>query len=314
MSSLGKKLSSLSIIIVNWNAGQQLRSCILSIVNTNFDGVDLCEVVVVDNGSIDNSLDGVGELELNIKIIRNFLNKGFAAACNQGAQVSNAEYLLFLNPDTVMFENSLTKTLEFMEREENARVGICGIKLLDENGQFSTSCARFPSVRIFFGSATGLSKLLPSIFPPHLLTAKECELSDVVDQVIGAFFLVRKSVYDKLKGFDEQFFVYFEEVDFALRAKKIGFDSYYMSGVSAYHKGGGCTDAIKATRLFYSLRSRFQYGKKHFSVINNIALFVITIFIEFSTRVALAIYRKSFSQLRETVKGYKKLFAYWING
>ncbi|KXS30779.1 MAG: putative glycosyltransferase [Candidatus Gallionella acididurans] len=300
----------ISIIIVNWNAGQQLRDCISSIGRASHDGFILSEVVVVDNGSKDDSLDGIEKMGVPVTVVRNSINRGFAAACNQGTTRAKGDYLLFLNPDTVLFEDSLTRPIEFMERKDNASIGICGIKLLDEQGSYSTSCARFPSARIFLGAATGLSKLFPRVFPRHLMSGIECKNGGVVDQVIGAFFLVRAELFNKLNGFDERFFVYFEEVDFSLRAKRLGYSSYLLTGATAFHKGGGCTDAVKAARLFYSLRSRLQYGKKHFSAADNIGLIITTIFVEFGTRVSVAVLALSSSQMRETLGGYGKLFGY----
>ncbi len=308
MSNSDEDTKSLSIVIVNWNAGQQLRDCVSSIGKASHEGFILRDVVIVDNGSTDDSLGGIEQLGGTAKVIRNSINRGFGAACNQGARETSSDYLLFLNPDTMLFDNSLSVPIAFMERNANRPIGICGIKLIDEGGQFSTSGARFPSIRIFFGAATGLSKFIPGIFPRHLLLAKECLESGVVDQVIGAFFLVRRSVYEELNGFDERFFVYFEEVDFALRAKKAGFDSYLLTEAGAYHKGGGCTDAVKATRLFYSLRSRLQYGKKHFSAAQNVALLLITFGIEFVARIAAAVLSFSSSQVQETIGGYGMLF------
>lgn len=302
----------LAIVIVNWNAGQQLRDCISSIGRASHVGFVLYEVVVVDNGSADDSLARVDQLGVPVNVIHNSENKGFAAACDQGAAQAKGDYLLFLNPDTVLFEDSLTRPIEFMERKENSSIGICGIKLLDEQGSYSTSCARFPSTRIFFGAATGLSKLFPRVFPRHLMTGIECENGGVVDQVIGAFFLVRGELFKKLNGFDERFFVYFEEVDFSLRAKRLGYSSYLLTGATAFHKGGGCTDAVKATRLFYSLRSRLQYGKKHFSAAGHLGLMITTVFVEFGTRISAAVLALSPSQMRETLSGYGKLFKYLL--
>lgn len=300
----------LAIVIVNWNAGQQLRDCIASIGRASHDGFALSGVVVVDNGSADDSLDGIAQLGVPVTVVRNPINRGFAAACNQGAAQATGDYLLFLNPDTVLFEDSLRRPIEFMELKENSAIGICGIKLLDEQGSYSTSCARFPSARMFFGAATGLSKLFPRVFPRHLMAGIECENGGVVDQVIGAFFLVRGELFRKLNGFDERFFVYFEEVDFSLRAKRLGYSSYLLTGAAAFHKGGGCTDAVKATRLFYSLRSRLQYGKKHFSGAGNMALMITTVFVEFGARIFAAVLALSPSQMRETLSGYGKLLGY----
>lgn len=307
-------MKKLDIIIVNWNLSRQLYECLYSVVTAEKYGFELDRVVVIDNASTDDSLSGLGKIKLPLYIIKNSTNRGFAAACNQGAKESKADYLLFLNPDTKLFTDSLTKPVDFMERKENHSIGICGIKLLDEQGIFSTSCARFPSIRIYFGAATGLSKLFPKAFPKHLMSSVECEGGGVVDQIIGAFFLVRGELFRNLKGFDERFFVYFEEVDFSLRAKRLGYSSYLLTKASAYHKGGGCSGSIKATRLFYSLRSRLQYGDKHFSSVDKLALFVITIFLEFGSRTFAALLTRRSSQLKETISGYRKLFENLIGG
>jgi len=301
----------MSIIIVNWNAGSQLVEVVASVAQYHHGLV--ATVIIVDNASNDDSLAQVEMLQnlpFQLQIVRNTNNRGFAAACNQGAAQAKGDYLLFLNPDTVLFEDSLTRPIGFMERKENSLIGICGIKLLDEQGSYSTSCARFPSTRIFFGAATGLSKLIPRVFPRHLMSGIECENGGVVDQVIGAFFLVRGELFRKLNGFDERFFVYFEEVDFSLRARRLGYSSYLLTGATAFHKGGGCTDAVKTTRLFYSLRSRLQYGKKHFSAAGNVALMITTVFVEFGARIFAALLALSPSQMRETLSGYGKLFGY----
>ncbi|MGH9425834.1 MAG: glycosyltransferase, partial [Terriglobia bacterium] len=117
----------------------------------------------------------------HISVLRNDVNRGFAAACNQGAAGTQADYLLFLNPDTRVFPDSLWRPLEFLEQKENARFGICGVRHVDDSGVFSTSCARFPTLRIFFGQMTGLSRLFPNGFPSHLMRESECMESREVD-------------------------------------------------------------------------------------------------------------------------------------
>ena len=304
---------SLDIIIVNWNAGEQLASCLTSIVDADHMSFKLDRVVIVDNASTDESLARIGYLDLPLQIIRNKHNKGFAAACNQGAQHSNADYLLFLNPDTKLFHNSLSESIAFMENLQNQHIGICGIKLLDDDGAIAISAARFPTLRILAGNITGLSKLLPGLFPAHLMLPHEINRSGDVDQVIGAFFLIRKKLFEELNGFDEQFFVYYEEVDFSLRAKNLGYTSYYLSDVNAYHKGGGSSEQIRATRLFYSLRSRVQYAHKHYSRCEFVILVLLTFTVEIASRILRSLYYASWTQILEVLRGYKQLVAYFIN-
>src|SRR6185436_16896564 len=230
------------------------------------------------------------------------------AACNQGAAGTQADYLLFQNPDTRVFSDSLRHPLEFLEQKQNSKFGICGVRHVDDSGAFSTSCARFPTLRIFFGQMTGLSRLLPTWFPSHLMLEAECLESREVDQIIGAFFLVRRTLFEALGGFDPRFFVYFEEVDFSLRAVQAGFRSYYLAATTVYHKGGGSSQQAKATRLFYSLRSRLLYGFKHYSFLDAFALALLTLTIEMAARLLAALGSLSLSKLVETVQGYSALF------
>src|ERR1039457_3385206 len=113
---------SLTIIIVNWNAGLQLKRCLNSIMLADKDGFMLSEVIVIDNGSKDDSLSGIDLLSIPVKVILNNSNHGFAAACNQGAKIAIGNYFLFLNPDMQLFENSLSVPIYFMQRNENAEV------------------------------------------------------------------------------------------------------------------------------------------------------------------------------------------------
>jgi len=207
---------SLDIIIVNWNAGDHLRDCLASIARTR-TGPELRRVTVVDNASSDGSLYGLEDLSVPLEIIRNDKNVGFAAACNQGAATSTADYLLFLNPDTRLFPNTLETVAHFMESERAAGIGICGVQVVDSAGRPGISCAPFPTLRAFFGRMTGLHIVLPRLFPSYHHTPAELSQSRLVDQVIGAFYFVRRDLFTRLGGFDERYFLYFEEVDFAPR-------------------------------------------------------------------------------------------------
>lgn len=302
---------TLSIIVVNWNAGDQLRACMASIVQASAGMSPSCEVIVVDNASTDDSLSGIDNHGLTVHVIANADNRGFAAACNQGARVAHGEYLLFLNPDTRLFADSLTRPMEFMTRPENSSIGICGIRLVDESGDTSTCAARFPSLRVLSGVILGLSRPFPWMFPPHLMTPRELNTSQVVDQVIGAFFLIRREVLDRCSGFDERFFVYFEEVDLSLRAKHLGYASYFIAETSAFHKGGGCSEQVKAARLFYSLRSRVFYAQKHYSAAGLFGL-ALLMAIELPLRVGRGVARLSWADLTNTLTAYRQLLEYFL--
>jgi GT2 family glycosyltransferase len=301
--------STLDIVIVNWNTREALADCVVSI-GAAADGVSISRVVIVDNASSDDSLDlAVNAAQIPLTVERNASNAGFAAACNQGAAGSTADYLLFLNPDTRLERDTLARTLAYLDQPENRDVGICGIRLLDDEGRLTTSAARFPTPRVIVGQATGLSRVLPAVFPPHLLTPADCPDTRDVDQVIGAYFVIRRPLFEQLGGFDERFFVYFEEVDLSLRARLAGYRSVYYAGATAHHTGGLSSAQVKAARLFYSLRGRLLYAWKHYSFPERWFVAAVTFGIEGPARM-LAALLKGGSAPAETLLGYRRLFAF----
>ena len=297
----------LSIIIVNWNSGSLLRKCLSSIGHAKRDGLILIDVIIVDNASTDDSLDGIIQPGVPVRIVRNKANLGFAVACNQGAELSQSHYLLFLNPDTQLFENSLSVPLAFLKHRDNYNVGICGIQLVNEKYQVARSCAHFPSVRRFACQALGLNRLpLLRATGVHMIHWDHATTRDV-DHVIGAFFLVRRTVFDALGGFDERFFVYLEDLDFSLRAHQAGWRSVYLIETQAVHTGGGASHQVKALRLFYSLRSRLQYGFKHFSSFEAGFLLFLTLALEPLARLIFVFLRGTRRDAWNTLKGYTLL-------
>lgn len=300
-------LPSVDILIVNWNSGTLLLECIRSINNAVQNTFILNRVVVIDNASNDGSLDNLENINLPLTIIRNAQNFGFAKACNQGTQASEADYLLFLNPDTLLFKNSLNEPVAFMQEIGNEFIGIIGIQLIDENNNVSRTCSRFPNAFSSVYMSLGLDKLFPKIFPGHFMTEWDHQESKVVDQVMGAFFFIRRNLFERLNGFDERFFVYFEDLDFSLRAKKLSYKIYYLSSAQVFHKGGGTSEKVKADRLFYILRSKLLYAKKHFHKISFLIIAATTFFIEPVVRIIGSMLKNSFNDAAEIVKAYKKL-------
>ena len=300
---------TLSIIVVNWNAGQQLADAVTSIGKYHHNLVS--SVIIVDNASTDDSLarvEALTGLRFELKIIRNAENRGFGAACNQGAVLASNDYLLFLNPDTRLFEHSLSVPLAFMQCSENVDVGIVGIQLVDENNHIARSCSRFPTIGTVLAHTLGLNRLPSLRHLSHAMTEWEHNCTRQVDQVMGAFFLIRHSVFVLLDRFDERFFVYFEEVDLSLRAKQRGWRSVYLAQAQAYHKGGGVSEQVKAHRLFYSLRSRILYAFKHFNFIAAWTVSFITLIIEPMTRLIRGLVRRSPGEVSDTARGFAMLW------
>ena len=295
----------LDIVIVNWNTGAQLRDCLQSILLANpASMLRLCGCIVVDNASVDGSADGLEALTLPLKVIMNPKNKGFGYACNQGGQLGSAEYLLFLNPDVRLFQDSLAKALLFLQEPQNERVGILGIQLVDQAGKVLRNVAHFPTPSSLFYQMIGLDRLWPQHFQPHFMTNWDHRDSREVDQVTGAYSLVRRKVFEELKGFDELFFMYFEDLDFAFRAKQAGWKSYYLADVQAFHHGGGASDQVKARRLSYMLKSRVLYVAKHFGVPVARCVLLASVGMELWTRLVWSLINLSGQNFTETLRGY----------
>ena len=292
------------IVIVNWNSGEFLNKCIMSIINIeNFDIIG--NIFVIDNHSSDNSLHILPE-NSKLIVIKNKENRGFAAGCNQGFRLCKSEYILLLNPDAQLFSNTIFQCEAFLKNLPE--IDILGCQLLNDEGRVSASCSRFPSPLGFFIDATGLSKLAPSIFTPGIImTDFNHKRSRFVDQVMGAFMFMRKSIFSKLGYFDEQFFVYFEEVDFSKRLAENKGKSFFSAEIKAIHSGEGTTNSVKAFRLFLSLQSRLKYAKKHFSQAGYLATWGVTFLVEPISIILFFLFQGKTRDVKEVLLGYKRL-------
>jgi len=299
---------SLDIILVNRNSGRHLRECLASIAQCVKTGLDLDRIVVVDDDSSDESLCGIEQFGLPLQVIRNRARSGYGRSCNRGAAESPADYLLFLNTDTRLLAESLTVPLRFMEQPENAKVGIVGIQLLETNGEVSRCCARFPTLGRFVVMCFGLDRLFPSFFLSHQMKEWNHLSTREVDQVIGAFLMTRRAVFEQLGGYDERFFVYMEDLDLSLRTRQLGYKSVYLPAAAAIHEGGGTANQVKAESLFFLSRSRIQYGFKHFGHFRRWALLFLTVLLEPLSRLVFAAWRGSMQEIRETLRAYAMLW------
>lgn len=302
---------SLNIVIVNWNSGEFLNNCLTSIEKSNLKDL-LINIIVVDNNSSDDSLNRITST-IKYNLIKENENIGFAKACNIGLLQSYSKYILFLNPDTEVRENTFQKAITTMEN--NYKFSVLGVKHIDENGNIAPSCSRFPKLKNYFYDIIGLSKIYPQIFyPATLMLDMDYSKSALVNEVMGAFYFCRKSVLDRVGGFDERFFVYYEELDLSYRIIKNGGAIFYDADNEIYHKGKGTTEQVKALRLFYSLRSRIKYSFKNDNKANTIILFLLTMFVEPFSRLLYLIVNGRFSEINDLVNGYFYFFQYYILG
>ena len=253
----------LSIIIVNYNSKLLLEQCIGSIKKA-IQKID-SEIIVVDNNSSDGSKEYLPAKLTGIKFIFNSENTGFAKACNQGFKNSSGKYILFLNPDTILTETCLTDCISFFETHPDA--GAVGIRMVDIKRTFLKESKRgFPSPVTSFYKLFGLASIFPGsktfakYYQGHL-PEKE---NNPVEVVSGAFMMIRREVFEKVNGFDEDFFMYGEDIDLSIRIRRSGYKNYYLGAISVTHiKGGSTTYNYKYVRDFYGAMKLFV--KKHYS-------------------------------------------------
>ncbi len=254
----------LSIIIVNYNVKFFLEQCLLS-VHKAVEGME-AEVLVVDNASTDGSRDYLEPKFKNTCFTWNTENVGFGKACNQALKHTKGEYILFLNPDTIVPEDCFEACISFFKQTSNA--GALGIRMLDGSGRFLPESKRsFPSPATSFYKLSGLSHLFPhsKTFGRYHLGYLNEHQNHEVDVLAGAFMMIPKKVLDEVGSFDESFFMYGEDVDLSYRIQKSGYKNYYFSERSILHFKGESTKKASANyvRMFYDAMSRFV--KKHYS-------------------------------------------------
>lgn len=256
----------LSVIIVNYNVRHFLEQCLCS-VQKAIAGLE-AEVWVIDNNSSDNSRQYLQPLFPSVRFVFNTQNVGFAKACNQGLTNATGRYILFLNPDTIVAEESLTSSIAFLEKTPEA--GALGIRMLDGNGQFLKESKRaFPSPVTSLYKLFGLAALFPrsSTFARYHLGHFSEQENHEVDVLAGAYMLIKKEVLDKTGGFDETFFMYGEDVDLSYRIQQAGYKNYYFAGSSIIHFKGESTKkgSMNYVRMFYKAMSIFvqkHYGSR----------------------------------------------------
>lgn len=223
-----------SIIIVSWNVKELLQKCLKSIFDASED-FDF-EVFVVDNASADGSVEMAREKFPQVILIANKKNLGFAKANNLAIKQSIGDYVLLLNPDTELMDNSIKKIVEFLC--DNPEIGILGPKLLNPDKTWQPSTRRFPNIWNQLAIILKLPRIFPRILDKYLMRDFNGRTAREVDQVMGAAFLIRREVINKIGFLDERYFIWFEEVDYCKMAKKENFKIYYWPGAEIIHYGG----------------------------------------------------------------------------
>lgn len=280
----------LSIVIVNYNVAYFLEQCLNSVFKAlqNIEG----EVFVIDNNSIDNSVEIIKQKFPNVILIQNKENVGFSKANNQAIHLAKGIYILLLNPDTVVEESTFTKTIDFLEQHPSA--GGLGVRMLDGSGKFLPESKRgLPTPGVAFSKITGLSKLFPNsktFNRYHLGYLSEFQ-THKIDVLSGAFMMIRHKVIQKIGALDESFFMYGEDIDLSYRIQLAGYENYYFPETSIIHYKGESTKKSSVNYVFVFYNAMIIFAKKHFST-KHARLFSLLINIAIYLRASLAIFQR----------------------
>ena len=284
---MSKTTVDLSVIIVNYNVVYFLEQCLNSVIAASKNLK--VEIFVVDNNSVDGSVELVREKFSEVNLIANKENTGFSRANNQAIQLSSGKYILLLNPDTVVEEDTFEKTLKFMNEHQDS--GGLGVRMIDGKGKFLPESKRgFPSPWVAFCKIFGLSKVFPkskTFGQYHLGYLSEFEINEI-DVLSGAFMLMRKETLDKVGHLDETFFMYGEDIDLSYRIKLGGYKNYYFPETKIIHYKGESTKKSSVNYVFVFYKAMVIFAKKHLSA-NNAQLFSIAINLAIYFRASFAI-------------------------
>jgi O-antigen biosynthesis protein len=282
----------LSVIIVNYNVKYFIEQCLYSVLKAmkNIEG----EIIVVDNNSIDGSQLMLKEKFPQVKLICNTDNIGFSKANNLAIREAKGEYILCLNPDTIIEEATLDQCVAFMDTHPDA--GGVGPKMIDGKGQYLKESKRgLPTPKVAFFKIVGLTRLFPKskLFAQYYLGHLDVNQVNKIEILTGSFMFMRKSVLDKVGLFDESFFMYGEDIDLSYRILKAGYSNYYLPETTIIHYRGESTKkgTINYVMIFYKAMNIF--ARKHISS-NQGKLFSLLIDFAIHIRAFLSILKRFF--------------------
>ena len=262
----------LSVIILNYNVRYFLEQCVLS-VQKALEGID-GEIIVIDNNSSDDSCPMMKQRFPNVKLIANPENFGFPKGNNIGVEQAKGEYICILNPDTVVSEDTFTKVLSFAKEQND--LGIVGCKLIDGTGNFLPESKRgIPTPWVSFTKIFGLYKLFPKskLFNQYYAQHLHKNKTGKVEILVGAFMVMQRELYNEIGGFDENCFMYSDDIDLSYRVLKEGKYNYYFHETSVIHYKGESTVKDETYMKRFQEAMNFFY-KKHFKVSVFFSLFM----------------------------------------
>ncbi len=247
-----------SIVIVSWNVKDKLRENLISLFKSE---KITFEVIVVDNASSDGTVEMVQTEFEKVKVVVNEINFGFAKASNQGITLAEGRYVILLNPDMKLERESLARTVDWLDANQQASVA--GIKLIDEKGNIVPQVRRFPHLFDQLMIVLKFVHLFPSLLNEYLRSDFNYEKAAKVDSIRGAFFAIRRSTLEKIGSLDERYFLWFEEVDYCRQLHQAGLEVWYTPAATALDFVGQSFNQLKrSTKQKYFRNSMIAYFKK----------------------------------------------------
>ena len=249
-----------TIVIVSYNCNQALQTCLLKLLAEN----ETPPIIVVDNASTDGTAEMVARDFSAVQLIKNNKNLGFAAGCNQGIRACTSDFILLLNPDTLLGRAALQKLVDRMRAQPD--IGACGPRILNPDGSLQPSCRQFPTLGAMVSDELGFGRLFPHSrrLAKYRMHGWEHNETATVDQLMGACLLLRRSALEHLGLFDERFFLYFEEVDLCLRLQQAGWRVVFVADATVTHIGGESSKTDPRNALGHRYRSLFTFYRKHY--------------------------------------------------
>lgn len=294
----------LSIIIVTYNSAGVLQPCLVSL--SEFMKNTWVEVILVDNVSTDDTCSMVERNYPSVRIIRNTINTGFGAANNIGMSKARGDYILLLNSDTLVTSAILEKCYDYIRN--NISVGVLGCKLVRPNGDIQPSCGFSYSLIHALLGGSELNKLMRKIgfkrnlIKPYLLLEEDLREIRRVEWIAGAFMLLKKEVFEKTRGFDENIFLYYEEIEWCFRINKAGFNIFYYPHAKIVHLENGSTKSLTDFERYKKmLAGKYYFFKKHFGWFKAL-LFKNIVFVSAALKVPLLGLVYLFGYARQKVK------------
>lgn len=299
----------LSILIINWNTLEVTRNCLLS-VREHLGSCD-AEIILVDNDSADGSADMVAAEFPEVQLIRNDENVGFAAANNQAMEVAKGEYFLLLNSDTLVLDDVLQQSVEYLDA--NPEVGVMGCRVLNHDRTLQVSCSRYPSFLNLTLMTTGLDRLSkPRWFQRYRYPLRSAHEEQGVDTISGCYLMIRRETVEQVGMLDDGFFFFGEETDWCRRVKRSGWGIRYAPVGEIIHLGGASAKKLDGRRDILLTAGFVRLHRKHAGMFGA-AMVWFLLFVFNNTRLWLWWLKGLFGR-KENDRARARHFAQVVNG